>query len=205
METQGEKIKRIRKSKGISQVIVAESCMIKQSSYANIESGKTQSITIEVGIGIAKALGVSFNELFEIEVGNLPTEEGLIQIEDLKGKLEELKERLSEKDQLIKAITSQNKQLKTELLSSISFHQLNEIDNLKEKLEITSDEKKRQLLSKKISELIEFLHYDLRCLISNGALEQIDIDDFMEVNIDLSLASGKYTQDHPFFRLPKSR
>ena len=67
MESLGEKIRQIRKSKGISQMTVADTCNIKQSSYANIESGKTQNITIEIGKGIAKALGVPFNELFEIE------------------------------------------------------------------------------------------------------------------------------------------
>jgi transcriptional regulator with XRE-family HTH domain len=67
MELLGEKIRQIRKSKGISQMTVADTCKIKQSSYANIESGKTQNITIEIGKGIAKALNVSFNELFEIE------------------------------------------------------------------------------------------------------------------------------------------
>jgi transcriptional regulator with XRE-family HTH domain len=46
MENIGEKIRRIRKSKGISQMTVADTCNIKQSSYANIESGKTQNITI---------------------------------------------------------------------------------------------------------------------------------------------------------------
>ena len=203
METLGEKIKRIRKSKGISQVIVAESCMIKQSSYANIESGKTQSITIEVGIGIAKALGVPFNELFEIEAGIIPKEEGLSQIEDLKGKMEELRERLSEKDQLIRAITNQNKQLKAELLSSISFYEWDDVENLEDKLEITSDEKKRQSLSGKISVGYESLNWTLQNLISNGALEQIDVNDFIEANKNRSIASKKYLQDHPFHRATK--
>lgn len=67
MESIGEKIRRIRKSKGISQTAVSDTCGIKQSSYANIESGKTQNITIEIGKGIAKALEISFNELFDID------------------------------------------------------------------------------------------------------------------------------------------
>lgn len=67
METIENKIKKLRKSKGINQHEIAAFCGIKQSSYANIENGKTKSISIEIGKGIAKALGVSFDELFEID------------------------------------------------------------------------------------------------------------------------------------------
>lgn len=74
MESIGEKIKQIRKSKGISQAAIANNSGIKQSSYANIESGKTQNITIETGKGIAKTLGIPFNELFNIEDKNQKAE-----------------------------------------------------------------------------------------------------------------------------------
>ncbi len=67
MNSIGLKIKQIRKSKGISQQLVAETAGITQSSFALIESGKTQSIAIEVGKGIANALRVPFNELFDIK------------------------------------------------------------------------------------------------------------------------------------------
>lgn len=89
MESIGEKIRSIRKSKGISQTAVADSCSIKQSSYANIENGKTQNITIEIGKGIAKALDISFNELFDIEA----TPQNQDQIESLKEQIENLKEK----------------------------------------------------------------------------------------------------------------
>jgi len=83
MEPINLKIKNIRNSKGISQTVVAETCGIKQSSYANIENGKTQSITIEIGKGIAKALGVSFNELFDIEQPSDHTELFKMKIKEL--------------------------------------------------------------------------------------------------------------------------
>lgn len=61
-----KKIRSLRKASGLSQAYVASVCELTQSSYASIENGKTKSITIEVGKGIAKALGVPFTELFEI-------------------------------------------------------------------------------------------------------------------------------------------
>lgn len=70
MESINEKIKRLRLESGINQADVARSAGIKQSSYASIEKGDTKSISIEVGKGIAKALRISFLELFEIEANN---------------------------------------------------------------------------------------------------------------------------------------
>jgi transcriptional regulator with XRE-family HTH domain len=74
MESINEKIKRLRIESGVNQAEVARSAGIKQSSYASIEKGDTKSITIEVGKGIAKALKISFNELFEIESEELKEE-----------------------------------------------------------------------------------------------------------------------------------
>ncbi len=66
-----EKIKKIRLQKGLKQAEVARIAGIKQSSFASIEKpveqGGTKAMTIETGKGIAKALMVSFNELFDID------------------------------------------------------------------------------------------------------------------------------------------
>jgi len=67
MESINEKIKLLRKQRGISQVEVAKAAGINQASYSNIEKGDTKSITIEVGKGISRALGIPFAELFDIE------------------------------------------------------------------------------------------------------------------------------------------
>lgn len=182
MESLTDKIKRLRKSSGITQIEVATAAGITQSGFAAIEKGNTKSITIEIGVGIAKALGVPFNELFEIEIGNAPKEEVFNQIEDLKGKLEELKERISEKDQLIKAISNQNKQLKSHYLSDVYLDLWREISDLEDKMKISSDEKERQALSSKIAKSREFFDWNLQFLISVGALEQNDIDEFIEFN-----------------------
>jgi transcriptional regulator with XRE-family HTH domain len=114
METIGEKIRRIRKSKGISQMTVADTCNIKQSSYANIESGKTQNITIEIGKGIAKALDVSFNELFEIEVQGVSGSDVESLLNEKKAKIEDLQKQIEKTDKLNDFLQEENKWLKHE-------------------------------------------------------------------------------------------
>lgn len=93
MESLKDKIRRLRKEKGISQVDVAKASGINQASYSNIEKGSTTSISIEVGKGIAKALEISFNELFDIEV-----EATNSLIDELKADNERLKELQSRND-----------------------------------------------------------------------------------------------------------
>jgi len=67
MESIGDKLKRIRKEKSLSQSNIAAYCGISQAAYAKIENGTTQNITIGIGKGIANALLISFNELFEVD------------------------------------------------------------------------------------------------------------------------------------------
>lgn len=101
MESLGEKIKKIRKAKGISQTIVSEMCGIKQSSFANIETGKTQNISIEVGKGIARALGILFDELFEIESTTYLKDNSTKEFESFRKEIESLNERINEKEKII--------------------------------------------------------------------------------------------------------
>ena len=67
MESFNEKIKRLRKSKGLKQDDICQMIGITQPSFASIENGKTKSVSIDLGKKIANALNVSFNELFDIE------------------------------------------------------------------------------------------------------------------------------------------
>ena len=68
MEKVNDKIRRLRKQKGLSQREVAQVAGIRQSSIASIEKGDTVNMSLESAVGIAKALEVNFNELFDIEV-----------------------------------------------------------------------------------------------------------------------------------------
>ncbi len=101
METFNEKIKRIRKSRGLNQNEVCSQIGITQPSLASIEAGKTKSIAIELGKKIAIALNVSFNELFDIEISDNSkaiNEEN----EQLKKRIGELESQLQDKTRLEK-------------------------------------------------------------------------------------------------------
>jgi transcriptional regulator with XRE-family HTH domain len=66
----GNKLKELRLKKGLKQSDISSIANITRGAYSMIENDKTNSITIEVGKGIAKALEVPFTELFEIETIN---------------------------------------------------------------------------------------------------------------------------------------
>lgn len=63
----GEKLRKLRIEKRLTQKYIADLCGITPTAYTFIENGTTKNITIEVGKGISKALEVPFNELFDIE------------------------------------------------------------------------------------------------------------------------------------------
>lgn len=152
MESINEKIKRIRLEAGVNQADVARSAGIKQSSYASIEKGDTKAISIEVGKGIAKALRISFNELFDIEI-----ESNNSLIEELKSENYNLKEQLNLiiqqsilKD---KVITGYERDIESTKKYSLYWPQvfiLNVIVELNSELQqkqITEDEFKKRLES----------------------------------------------------------
>ena len=123
MESLNEKIKRLRKEARISQTEMAKFAGINQASYSNIEKGETKSISIEVGRGIARALNISFVELFEIELATKDThveddeiKELRKQIEALRKKNEELKSENSVLSLLVKTLENEKEHIKANLV-----------------------------------------------------------------------------------------
>lgn len=158
MKPVGEKIKEIRKSKGINQTVVADICGIKQSSYANIENGKTQTISIEVGKGIAKALGVSFVDLFEIETNDPLAEENSIRIKSLEWELETLYEILKERREHIELLKNQIEAYKKMLLISTDTFLQPYLGDIDSDIKSAKSEKERNKLikrKKKINDTID--------------------------------------------------
>lgn len=161
MEKIGEKIRRIRKSKGISQTTVSDICGIKQSSFANIENGNTQNITIEIGKGIAKALDVSFGELFEIE--SLASDSGdfKLQIEKNTERVKELEKQLGKELELNTLLKNENKRLYTtvvELTLSSVFDFFNELYiYIEDSNNEGENEKRRSVLKSELKSLENFL------------------------------------------------
>lgn len=175
MKPVGEKIKQIRKSKGISQTVVADICGIKQSSYANIESGKTQTISIEVGKGIAKALKVPFGELFEIEGSKTVDSDLDKKVKILENQIKKLEENLEEKAQIIKLLKNENKAFykeKSALELERDFYEFwdreIEIENAENDL-IRNEAKKRR------NYMVKILSWNIKEIIDFGLLSRFEI------------------------------
>lgn len=116
-----ERLKEIRKQKGISQKQVADFAGLSVAAYSNIESGISKSITIESGKGIAKALEIPFNELFEIEITGIVTGGDSGELDQLRVKINELAKRIEEKDISIKELQNEILIKNNELIEEIAF------------------------------------------------------------------------------------
>jgi transcriptional regulator with XRE-family HTH domain len=69
MKIDFKKISKIRTEKKISQEEIVKETGLSRVAYTYFENGKTnaESLKLKSAVGIAKALGVPFNELFEVE------------------------------------------------------------------------------------------------------------------------------------------
>jgi transcriptional regulator with XRE-family HTH domain len=170
METINEKIKRLRKLSGISQVEVATSASITQSSYASIEKGDTKSISIEVGKGIAKAIGISFNELFDVE----PSKENSEQIDLLSAENEDLKEKFEEKLQLLEMLKKEKEQFKFFLLFHTFIEYSKDMVDINKEIMNTEIEEERLRLENKKNDVAEKFTSFKNTLIQSSYFTQMD-------------------------------
>jgi len=99
----GEKIKLLRVQKGLNLKELGEKVSLSDTALSKIENGKTISPGIEVSFKIAEALGTNIYELFGYESFTTKPEDQ----NKLEKEIEELKIKLSEKEQLIKALQNE--------------------------------------------------------------------------------------------------
>lgn len=103
----GSKIQSLRESKGISRRGLAKNINISDTALANIENGKTSSISIDLGEKICNNLNISFSELFSIESFNVNEIKILkAEIERLKKENSKLEEQLQDKRTIIEFLSS---------------------------------------------------------------------------------------------------
>jgi transcriptional regulator with XRE-family HTH domain len=129
-EKLASKITSKRNAKGLTKSEVAKACGISPTAYANIEKSAVDSISLEVAVGIAKALNENFNELFNIEKvdneGNLQNE-----IDQLKKRIVELESQLEDKKRLEKYLSKDLLGIKPLILNWIEEFHLTEPDFIK--------------------------------------------------------------------------
>ncbi|MEE6132596.1 helix-turn-helix domain-containing protein [Priestia flexa] len=107
----GEKIYRIRKSRGLTLSELAERANVSKSYLSNIERNVNQNPSIQVVEKLAAVLGVEFTILVEAnpEIGELLEPEWVDFINDLK-EMGVKKEQLSEYREILKFIKWQKEE-----------------------------------------------------------------------------------------------
>ena len=188
-----EKIKILRIQKGISQTKMAGELGISQPGYANIEIGNTGNIPLNVAVGIAKVLDVSFVELFDIPLSLKDTEvedteiaELRKQINELNKKNEELRGRLTDKELLIKYFSKSNQNIRDYLVKKIA-DEYRDKDHELSKMQLPFDAEntpenlaKQNNVLEQMDLLTEKIKKEYREFIAYGILEQSDIDKYIQ-------------------------
>lgn len=178
MKPIGERIKELRKSKGISQVVMAEACGIKQSSYANIENGKTQTISIEVGKGIANALNVPFGELFDIDGTGTESQKFENKIIELQGKVSELEERLKERKEIIDLLQTKIDAYKKFVFISAQTYSIPYITKIDSEIESAKLEKEKANLIDRKKKFLEGVESLFQLYVDMGLLSKEELKKF---------------------------
>lgn len=113
VETIHEKIKRLRIERRINQIELANSIGVSRSAFILMENGSTKSISVDIGKKLAEKLGVSFNELFEVENPELET---------AKKEIERLKKSSDFNEAILKLARDQSKDIeyKSKLMDKLS-------------------------------------------------------------------------------------
>lgn len=173
-----EKIRQLRKQKGLSQSKMAEVIGISQAAYAKIETGDTKSITIEIGKGIARALDVSFNELFEIETKGVNIE----LVEKLKSEIENFKRQLEEKSLLIDLLVNKIERTKDSLVSIMVEEFTWEIKDIQEQISKSLTEDEQLELFNKLERIDRFFNMNKDRFFKEGILLPSDFDKYYKEN-----------------------
>lgn len=188
MKDIAEKISSIRISKGIPKVDIARACGITQTAYANIEKGETKSISIEVGRGIANALGISFNELFEIE---LPSGNNEL-IHKLQEEIQNLKKQIDDKSLLIDLLLKEKEIFKRTAIISVVEYSDSIINEIDERMKETSTNSAKEKLEFQRDFVVSYKQAILDRFVNYGYFEQIDIDKFYKDLNEHYIKMGDY-------------
>ncbi len=125
-----KKIRNLRIEKKLSQKDIAQNLGISQAAYAKIEKPSNpdeKKISIEYGILIAKSLGVSFNELFEIENPKDSNHEALkLKVSQLEIRISELEEQLRDKKTIIDFIEKNDIEFLRSIAAILRHQEVNE-------------------------------------------------------------------------------
>lgn len=106
MENVSKRIKELRKKKGLSLKELAVKLGVSDTALSNIETGKTKSISIEIGKGLSNFLEIDFFTLFEID--EIRSESELVRLKELEKENDYLQKRVEDQSLLIKLLVEKN-------------------------------------------------------------------------------------------------
>ncbi|SHI95950.1 Transcriptional regulator, contains XRE-family HTH domain [Tangfeifania diversioriginum] len=175
MEKLNEKLKRLRKQKGISQKQISDNAGISIAAYSNIESGTSKSISIEVGKGIARALDIPFVELFEIENSKLVTPELESQLKKYEKRINELEDTVEKNNKLIKYLEKENRDLYWKKSGLEIRDELKTIAQLKIKIENAENKIEKGAFTNALEINIDILKSNIDEIYSSGYFSKFDI------------------------------
>jgi len=172
-----DKIKKIRLEKRISQSHMKDVIGISQAAYAKIENGTTKNITIEIGKGIAKALGVDFSELFGVGL----RERGFFisQLEEYKNKADKLKEELVKANQIVELLSSEKRNLKEFYVMQLVSHYTNYIGFIEDLIDQVPTEELKSMLRRKRENTIQFEKTIQQKYIDMGLFTKEDVSKYI--------------------------
>ena len=175
------RIKQLRKDRNLSQDQMAAFIGISQTAYANIENGSTGKITIENGKAIAKALGTSFAELFNIDYSISDTEFIKNKEKEFDNLLLALKEKtkaLEDKTLLIELLLREKENHKSIIVNTITRYSNHILSNLNQELKNASNDNERNIFERQKNYELKNKQDMFENLISLGFITQEDLDNY---------------------------
>lgn len=187
MESVSEKIKKAREAKNFSQKKLAEIAGVSQPTIYNVEHGKVDNITLQIGNKIANALGISFGELFNIEFPvsayNNVTDGELERLREQVKKLEEkvfkLQTDLHQRDSYNATLVQYKDILKYKLIEVIFNDSNISLSSYQQRLSNAKDDKEKDYYECKIEQEESNRESKIKKLIKSGFFTQKDIDDWV--------------------------
>ena len=185
MNSISERIKSIREEKNFSRKKLAEIAGVSQPTIYNIENGKTDNVTLQVGKNIAAALGIPFGELFEIE--NAPSDTTKVQkrIDELEEKLFKLNQDLNQRNSHIATLVQYKDILKHTLIRVIIEDSYAMLYLYAKGFKEAETEVKREYYEEKIEYELSNRDNKLQKLLKAGFITQEDIDNSHELLKDI--------------------
>ena len=162
-----ERIKNLRNQKGFSQSKIAQVIGISQTGYAKMERGDTDNLPLSVAVGIAKALNVGFNELFDIDGDSQKINLLGETIEDQKQKIEELKDQIT-------LLKNEKEHIKAHLVMQMVSSYSWEIEAIDYESGASKSEERKDALSQIMTNIQKTFNNNKDYYIKTGFLSESD-------------------------------